>query len=147
MDYKTRIIKAPSYIERKTDDSALLWDIAFYSNQDVFEINVLGEQATQMISLPQQYLSFYRKLSMYFKNRKTTSDFKQLLGKHDYSLLIYPVGFSSGNALYRLSDIWIDEYTFVKALRSILGQKLWSHDHLKTLKKVNLHKESEDKLV
>jgi hypothetical protein len=62
MDYKTRVIKAPSYIERKTDDSALLWDIAFYSSQDVFEINVLREQTTQMSSLPQQYLSFYRKL-------------------------------------------------------------------------------------
>jgi hypothetical protein len=84
---------------------------------------------------------------MYFKNRKTSSDFKQLLGKQDNSHLTYPVGFSSGNALYRLSDIWIDEFTFVNALKSVLGQKLWSHDHLKILKKVNLHKESEDKLV
>jgi hypothetical protein len=56
------------------------------------------------MTIPDHHVSFYQKLTVYLKNRRT-QDFKHLLGFND-------VG-----STYCLGDLWLDEATFIVNLR------------------------------
>ena len=46
-----------------------------------------------------------------------------------------------------MDDTWIDDNCFVLNLEALLGDKLYNHDQRKMVQKVNMHKESEQKLI
>lgn len=46
-----------------------------------------------------------------------------------------------------MDDTWIEEARFKEALENLLGDKLLNHDEKKTIQKVNLRKEPEEKLT
>lgn len=79
---------------------------------------------------PDHHVPFYQKLTVYLKNRKS-QDFKSLLG------------FDDVGSTYRLGDLWLDEASFTKNLRQLLGQKVWSTQHKKVLMRASRGKAGE----
>jgi len=98
-------VKAPAYIPATKEEGPLIWDLGFFSNGSLTETNYLTCEGNPT---PDHHVSFYLKLAVYLKNRKT-QDFKTVLGFDDLG------------SQYRLGDLWLDEATFTANLRQLLG--------------------------
>ena len=77
-DFLIREVKAPAYIPA-AKEGPMLWDLGFFSNGILTETNYLTSVVN---STPDHHVSFYLKLTVYLKNRKT-QDFKTVLGFDD----------------------------------------------------------------
>jgi len=58
-----------------------------------------------------EYFSYYKKLQIFFKNRKSQK-FNQSLGNLFLTKYIFLIGFDS-SGVFRMDDTWLDEVTFV----------------------------------
>lgn len=77
----------------------------------------------------QTYFSYYKKIFVFFRNRKTQK-FNQALS------------FDSHGS-FRTDDTWLHEYEFVKSLHTLLEDKLYTHQQKKIIEQINKGKVSE----
>ena len=92
---------------------------------------------------PAKFFSYYIKLHVFFRNRRQQK-FNQILGN---LYLTYKILGFDAHGVYRMDDTWIEENKLVEYLGNLLGDKLLNHDEKKTIQKVNLRKEPEEKLT